>query len=605
MAAFDTILIANRGEIACRVIRTAQAMGLRCIAVYSEADEDAPHVDLADAAVLLGPAPAADSYLNAERLIEACRISGAQAVHPGYGFLSENADFARACASAGLIFVGPPPGAIELMGSKRQSKLAMIAAGVPCVPGYQGGDQSDDRLIDEAGRIGFPLMVKASAGGGGKGMRLVSAPDALPAALARARSEAFKSFGSDELILERALANPRHVEIQIFADSHGNAVHLGERDCSVQRRHQKVIEEAPSPAVTPELRAEMGAAAVAAARACGYCGAGTVEFLLGSDGAFHFLEMNTRLQVEHPVTEMVTGLDLVEWQLRVAAGEPLPLAQDDIRLDGWAMEARLYAEDPGQGFLPQTGRVLSWQPAQGPGVRVDAGIREGQEIGPHYDPMLAKIVAHGRTRDEARLRLARAVEDTVLLGVTGNKAFLAAILRHDEFVAARADTGFLGRAFAGNPTLSDAPPELQHLALAASLFHLRDQAGQVERWRNRTGMRWPMRLLCAGQTFELTVTEARGAGGACFTVRHGEAEVAIEMSRVENGRCVWIAGGLRRHLPFAFAGDTLYFEGPAGALGFRLVTHLAGEGAEVQGSGRITAPMDGSIVALHATPATG
>jgi geranyl-CoA carboxylase alpha subunit len=395
---FGKILIANRGEIACRVARTAHALGYRTVAVFSDADAGAPHVLACDEAVALGGSLVGESYLAVEKLLSAARASGADAVHPGYGFLSENAGFAQACADAGLVFIGPPPSAIDAMGNKAAAKRRMIEAGVPCVPGYQGADQSDATLIAEATKIGLPVMVKAAAGGGGRGMRLVHDSGELAEAIVGARNEAQNAFGSGELILEKAVIDARHVEIQVFADAYGNVIHLGERDCSVQRRHQKVIEEAPSPAVYGALRQRMGAAAVAAARAIGYRGAGTVEFLLGADGAFYFLEMNTRLQVEHPVTEMITGQDLVAWQLRVAAGEKLPLSQDDVQLDGHAIEVRLYAEDPYAGFLPQTGTVAAWRPAEGPGLRTDHGMRDGQAISAFYDPMIAKVIAHGATR---------------------------------------------------------------------------------------------------------------------------------------------------------------------------------------------------------------
>ncbi len=608
MAGFEKILIANRGEIACRIIRTARDMGYRTVAVYSEADAEARHVRLADTAVPIGPAPVGESYLNADRLIAAARVSGADAVHPGYGFLSENADFARRCADAGLTFVGPPAEAIELMGSKRLSKRAMIAAGVPCIPGYEGDDQSDARLRAEAEKIGFPLMVKASAGGGGRGMRLVDDPATLAEHLAAARSEARSAFGSGALILERALTQPRHIEIQVFADDHGHVVHLGERDCSVQRRHQKIIEEAPSPFVTPDLRAAMGAAAVNAARVCGYRGAGTVEFLVDGDGRYYFLEMNTRLQVEHPVTELVTGLDLVEWQLRVAAGEPLPLTQEQIALNGWAIEARLYAEDPRHDFLPQTGRVLAWEPAAGPGLRVDHGLRAGQVVSPHYDPMLAKIVAHGATRDAARRRLARAVEDTLLLGVTSNKGFLAGILRHPVFAAGGATTAFLADHFAGQDSLTPAPPPLRLRALAAALFHVaaaRRNAGAagLTGWRNSAAAPWRYRLDCDGEHHDLTLTVDRHAPHPRCVVRAGEDADVIELIAVEDGRCTYLADGVRRVIRFAFDGDALHLDGPLGAIAFRDVTHAApGADKDAAGSGRIAAPMDGRIVAMHATP---
>ena len=407
--AFSKILIANRGEIACRVMRTARDLGYRTVAVYSDADADALHVREADEAVRIGPPPVSESYLDARAIIEAAKRVGADAVHPGYGFLSENDGFASACQDAGLVFIGPTPDAIRAMGNKAAAKRLMIEAGVPCVPGYQGADQSDATLAAEAQRIGCPIMVKAAAGGGGRGMRLVTRLEDFADAVSTARSEAQNAFGSGELILEKAVVDARHVEVQVFGDAHGHVIHLGERDCSAQRRHQKVIEEAPSPAVSPALREKMGAAAVAAAKAISYRGAGTVEFLLGADGEFYFLEMNTRLQVEHPVTEEITGLDLVEWQLRVAAGEPLPLKQEDVRLDGHAIEVRLYAESPEKNFLPQSGTVFEWRPAEGKGVRVDHGIRSGQEISPFYDPMIAKVIAHGRTREEARRRLVRAL----------------------------------------------------------------------------------------------------------------------------------------------------------------------------------------------------
>ena len=401
MIAFTKILIANRGEIACRVTRTAKALGYRTVAVFSDADAVALHVREADEAVRIGPPPAQESYLNIEALLAAAKLAGADAVHPGYGFLSENAAFAEACTKQGLVFIGPPAAAIDAMGNKARAKALMEAAGVPVVPGYRGADQSDETLIVEGRRIGFPLMVKAAAGGGGRGMRRVATAEELPQALARSRSEAASAFGSDELILERAIADAHHVEIQIFADRHGSVIHLGERDCSIQRRHQKVIEETPSPAVSTELREQMGEAAVAAARTIGYVGAGTVEFLLHRSQKFYFLEMNTRLQVEHPVTEAVSGLDLVAWQLRIAAGEKLPLKQDQVTFAGHAIEARLYAEDPQQNFLPQSGVLVDWRPASGGGVRIDHGLAPGQSVSPFYDPMLAKVIAHGATREEA------------------------------------------------------------------------------------------------------------------------------------------------------------------------------------------------------------
>ncbi|GMU78953.1 MAG: acetyl/propionyl-CoA carboxylase subuit alpha [Acidimicrobiia bacterium] len=440
---FDTLLIANRGEITVRIARSASRLGLRTVAVHSTADVGAPHVLAADVAVEIGPAESARSYLNAERIIDAARRTGAGAIHPGYGFLAENADFAQACAAAGLVFVGPDPAAIAAMGDKAAAKRRMREVGVPVVPGYDGEDQDDDRLCAEAAHVGFPLMVKAAAGGGGKGMRRVADPVALPAALASARRESASAFGTDRLLLERALLRPRHVEIQVLGDRHGHLIHLGERDCSVQRRNQKVIEESPSPVVDAAMRSAMGTAAVTAASAVEYVGAGTIEFLVDERGDFYFLEMNTRLQVEHAVTEMVTGLDLVEWQLRIARGEHLALAQDDVVLRGHSIEARLYAEDPTNDYLPATGTVHVWDPPRGDAVRVDSGITEGSEITPYYDPMLAKVIAHGRDRDEARALLAQALERTTVLGPPTNRALVLATLRSPVFAAGEATTAFL------------------------------------------------------------------------------------------------------------------------------------------------------------------
>ncbi|BBF92555.1 acetyl-CoA carboxylase biotin carboxylase subunit [Blastochloris tepida] len=447
---FRSVLIANRGEIAVRIIRTARRLGLRTIAVHSDADAAAPHVRLADAACRIGPAPARDSYLAAERLIAAARETGAEAIHPGYGFLSERADFADACAAAGLVFIGPPASAIRAMGAKDGAKALMSKAGVPVVPGYHGADQDPARLADAAVEIGFPVLIKATAGGGGKGMKKVADPAGFAEALASARREAEAAFGDPRVLIERYVTDPRHVEIQVFADAHGNAVHLFERDCSLQRRHQKVIEEAPAPGLSPEMRALMGETAVKAAQAVGYVGAGTVEFIAdGSKGlrpdAFWFMEMNTRLQVEHPVTESITGLDLVELQFRVAAGERLPFAQGDLAIDGHAVEARLYAEDPERSFLPSTGRLWALKLPVGEGIRVDSGVEEGGEVSPHYDPMIAKIIAHAATRDEALDRLAAALDETLVAGPRTNAPFLAALARHPAFRAGRFDTGFIDR----------------------------------------------------------------------------------------------------------------------------------------------------------------
>src|SRR6202790_1554383 len=440
---FRKILIANRGEIALRIMRTARRLGYGVVAVYSDADADAMHVREADEAVLIGEALPAQSYLRIDAIIAATKAIGADAIHPGYGFLAENEDFAQACRDASLVFIGPAPEAIKAMGNKAGAKAIMQAAGVPCVPGYQGADQSDAVMLAEADKIGFPVMIKAVAGGGGRGMRLVADAAAFPDALRSARSEAQGAFGDAGVILERAIADPRHIEIQVFGDAFGNAIHLGERDCSVQRRHQKLIEEAPSPAVSPELRAQMGGIAVAAVKSIGYEGAGTLEFLLDASGEFYFMEMNTRLQVEHPVTEAITGLDQVELQLRVAGGEPLGLEQEDIKFSGHAIEVRLCSEDAAHDFMPQSGRMAMWQmPGE---LRVEQALCSGFEIPPFYDSMIAKIVSHGATRDEARRVLIHGLEQTVAFGVTTNQAFLAACLRHPEFATGGATTAFVGR----------------------------------------------------------------------------------------------------------------------------------------------------------------
>jgi 3-methylcrotonyl-CoA carboxylase alpha subunit len=469
---FRKILIANRGEIACRVIATARRMGVATVAVYSEADARARHVALADEARLIGPAPARESYLVAERIIEAARSTGAEAIHPGYGFLSENAEFADACAAAGIVFIGPPVAAIRAMGSKSAAKALMANAGVPLVPGYHGEAQDLSTLAAAAEQVGYPVLIKASAGGGGKGMRIVERPAELADAIAGAKREALASFGDDLVLLERYLTRPRHIEIQVFADTHGNVVSLFERDCSIQRRHQKVLEEAPAPGMDSERRRRMSEAALAATRAVGYVGAGTVEFI-AERGQFWFMEMNTRLQVEHPVTEMISGLDLVEWQLRVAAGEKLPLAQDEIPLRGHAIEARVYAEDPERDFLPSIGTLLHLrQPEATPEVRVDTGVRQGDAITPYYDPMIAKLIVWGPDRDTAARRLATALEAYEVVGVATNLGLLRAISKSPAFLAADLDTGFINRHIRAEPV--PAEPDVAVLA-ALALAVLGDQ----------------------------------------------------------------------------------------------------------------------------------
>ena len=497
-------MITNRGEIACRVIRTARRLGYATVAVFSDVDRNAPHAYQADEAVHIGASPASESYLSAEKLLDAARKTSADAVHPGYGFLSENAGFAQACADAGLVFIGPPPSAIHAMGDKALAKKRMIAAGVPCAPGYLGENQDDQHLIIEASKLGFPLLVKAVAGGGGRGMRLVREASEMAQAIAGARRESQSAFGDGSLMLERLIDNGRHIEIQVFADSHGNAVHLGERDCTAQRRRQKVIEEAPSPVVNAALRQAMGRDAVAAALAVGYQGAGTVEFIVDENLKHFFLEMNTRLQVEHPVTEMVTGYDLVEWQLRVAAGEALPAAQADIKLIGHSIEARLYAEDPYAGFVPQIGQVLWWQPqtALNEGVRVDNGITQGDTISPFYDPMIAKIIVHGKDRDEAIRRLRAALGRAPLLGVRNNGSFLSDLVNHTAFRTATMTTALIDQwQEQGEPLLNRPMPDDAAWSLAAALFAVRDGAG----WRSNSVAALDLSLVCDGVTCALRV----------------------------------------------------------------------------------------------------
>ena len=477
---FKSVLIANRGEIATRIIRTARRLGLRVIAVYSEADARALHVRMADEAHPIGPAEAARSYLNAGRIIAAAKASGADCIHPGYGFLSENADFAQTCADAGIVFVGPPPDAIRAMGLKGSAKALMEKASVPVVPGYHGEEQSLDLLRRKADEIGYPVLIKAVAGGGGKGMRKVKQPADFDAALASAQREAQAAFGDPRVLIEKYVTAPRHIEIQVFADRHGNVIHLNERDCSLQRRHQKVIEEAPAPGMSAALRAAIGAAAVKAAQAVGYVGAGTVEFIADGTGrlkqnGFWFMEMNTRLQVEHPVTEAVTGLDLVEWQFRVAAGERLPLTQERVPLKGHAVEARVYAEDPEHGFLPSTGKLLALRFPEAQGVRIDTGVEEGDAVTPYYDPMIAKMIAHGGSRDQALDRLADALELTVVIGPHSNAGFLAALVRAPEFRRGAFDTGFIDAHLAELGAVPQ-PLDKAAAALGAREWLTREQA---------------------------------------------------------------------------------------------------------------------------------
>lgn len=584
------LLVANRGEIAVRIMKTARSLGYRTVAVYSEADARALHVEMADEAVCIGPAQVAESYLNVEAILDAARRTGSDCVHPGYGFLSESAGFARACKDAGLVFVGPPESAIELMGSKRRSKIAMQEAGVPVVPGFEGDNATDEELSEAAANIGYPLMLKASAGGGGRGMRLVENESELADNIKRARSEARQAFGDDELILEKAVIEPRHIEIQVFADRHGHAVYLGERDCSVQRRHQKVVEEAPSPFVTPELRQAMGEAAVKAALACHYEGAGTVEFLVDKNRNFYFLEMNTRLQVEHPVTELVTGQDLVAWQLAVAEGQVLPLFQDRIRLDGHAIEVRLYAEDPANQFTPQTGELLGFAPAEGDGIRFDSGVRAGDQVTPHYDPMLAKVIAWGKDRNEARRRLIRALEDTTIFGVTTNRWFLSRIVAHPTFGNGEATTAFLSKEFREDDSLSPLEISQQELALAATIACQTDN-GRTG-WSNAPATETPVVLRYQDQTFELMARHSSEQ----MLVRMGEENREITLQSVSSGVLCIIDRGVRQRCQYQRHGDDLYLQLLGRAVMVTDVTHQPAAGATNSGSGRIQATMDGAII---------
>ncbi len=561
---FSSVLVANRGEIALRVMRTAKAMGLRTIAVYSDADRHAWHVAAADEAVHIGGAAAADSYLRIEAIIEAARRTGAEAIHPGYGFLSERAAFAEACAAAGIVFVGPPPAAIRAMGLKDAAKEIVGKAGVPVVPGYQGDDQSVETLTRETARIGYPVLIKAVAGGGGKGMRKVESEADFAKALEGAQREARAAFGDDRVLVEKFVTNPRHVEVQVFADAHGHAIHLFERDCSLQRRHQKVIEEAPAPGMTEETRTAMGEAAVQAAKAIGYRGAGTVEFIADGTGGlrpdgFFFMEMNTRLQVEHPVTEAITGLDLVELQFRVAAGERLP-PQSAIALDGHAVEARLYAEDPAKNFLPSIG-TLRRLGLPSSGVRIDAGVREGDAVTMFYDPMIAKVIAHGGTREEARARLIKALRDTVVLGPTTNRHFLIRLLEHAEFAAGEATTAFLGRHTFPAPALSE-----RHWQLAAQLLwqdSARRYPAPLRGWRNSNPEPTPIKL-AAGETV----------------------------------RTIGITGGPETEVPYLIDGGDIVVDLDAFTVRFTDRTYAPPAAAAAGSDGKLRAPMDGKIVAI-------
>ena len=603
MRKFNSILVANRGEIAVRVMKTAQSLGYRTIAVYSEADTAALHVRMADEAVLIGPAPVQQSYLDMNKILQAAADTGAEAIHPGYGFLSENAAFARACEEAGLVFIGPTAEAIDLMGNKAAAKRRMIAANVPCVPGYEEPDQSDATFVEASRKIGYPLMVKAAAGGGGRGMRLVQNESGLMIALASARSEALNAFGSDELILEKAIIEPRHVEVQVFADTHGNVIHLGERDCSVQRRHQKVVEEAPCPVMTEELRAKMGAAAVEAARSINYRGAGTVEFLLDSGNNFYFLEMNTRLQVEHPVTELITGLDLVSLQIQVAQGKPLGLEQKDVKLTGHALEVRLYAEDSTQDFLPCTGKITTWRPAVGDGIRFDSGIDAGAAISPFYDPMIAKVIAYGETREVARHRLIEALKNTVLFGLTTNRGFLIDILANEKFARGQATTAFIGEEFDGDKLAAKTPDRIE-MAMAAVLQYRveREKALAEAVYVSDRLMDWSSggslltRYVYGSADMKTDVTVSPQRDGS-YEVNVGGADLSVEVMAMVDNRAQLTVDGRRKRVHFEAPADGIVELTDEGKT-LRFVNMIAFTGAAeaAAGSGHVTAPMHGTLL---------
>ncbi|WP_214000937.1 acetyl/propionyl/methylcrotonyl-CoA carboxylase subunit alpha [Arsukibacterium sp.] len=601
---FRKILIANRGEIACRVIDTAHKLGIRCVAVYSEADANARHVRMADEAYLLGPAPSKDSYLRSDKIIDIAKQSGAEAIHPGYGFLSENEDFAKACSDAGVVFIGPPVNAITAMGSKSAAKKIMAEAGVPLVPGYHGDDQSDEKLGSESAKIGYPQLLKAAYGGGGKGMRVVWKKEEFADALASARREAKAGFGNDKMLIERYLTKPRHIEIQVFCDNHGDAVYLAERDCSIQRRHQKVIEEAPAPNFSSVQRQAMGEAAVKAAKAIDYRGAGTVEFLFDEDGSFYFMEMNTRLQVEHPVTEMITGQDLVKWQLLVAANEALPLSQDEVQIDGHAIEVRVYAEDPDNDFLPQTGKLTYLrQPEASRYVRVDTGVVENDEVSPYYDPMIAKLIVWDESRDRAIARMLRALDDYRIAGVTTNLSFLTSLTEHPAFKAAELDTNFINHH--QDTLFAPANNENNQALVLAALFILEQQKTPLPShsspspWQYSHGWRLNetptviLNLIHDEQAQQLTireqqqhyVVELQGQQICCLAELNGDElsatlgdhKTKVRVSRYQDTISVFI-----KHHRYDFI--------------YRTEVTPELDGSEHAGS--LTAPMNGTIVAV-------
>ena len=604
---FNSILIANRGEIACRVIRTAKKLGYRTVAVYSDADAGAPHVKLADDAVRIGSGPVGESYLVPELILQAAASSGAESIHPGYGFLSENAAFAEAVESAGLVFIGPTREAIDVMGNKAESKRRMIEAGVPCVPGYEGHDQSDKTLIAEGLKIDLPLMVKAAAGGGGRGMRLVHDQADLANAIKIARAEAEGAFGSGELILEKAIIKPRHVEIQVFADTFGNTVHLGERDCSVQRRHQKVIEEAPCPVMTPELREKMGQSAIDAAKSVNYRGAGTVEFLLDDSGFFYFLEMNTRLQVEHPVTELITGLDLVALQISVAQGDSLDLSQADISIEGHAIEVRLYTEDPSQDFLPASGPVDLWAPASGVGVRIDDGISTGQAISPFYDPMVAKVIGYGPTREAARLRLIGALKETVLFGTPSNKDFLIQCLDKQSFIDGAATTAFIGEEFSADD-LDAAPVSFLDSAVAATLelclenkVHFQRSllvSCELKNWTIASAMVSRKQYQFVDITHDLSISPINSSADTYHVAdTAAEQSAVIQVISMQDNKAVVLFDGVKLVAQFMQRQrGQIYCSIQGRGAFFKDLIILDGVVDDAEGGGRVIAPMHGLLL---------
>ena len=605
MKTLSTLLVANRGEIAVRVMRTARALGIRTVAVYSDADEDALHVREADQAIRLGGPIVSDSYLSQEKVLAAAIEAGADAIHPGYGFLSENSDFAAACEQANIVFIGPPNQAIEVMGDKARAKRAMLEASVPCIPGYQGEAQDIETLLLAAEDIGLPVMIKAAAGGGGRGMRLVTDLSQLQDAIGLAQSEAQNAFGSSELIIERAVLRPRHVEVQVFADQHGHVVHLGERDCSIQRRHQKVIEESPCPVMTPELRSAMGEAAVNVARAVDYVGAGTVEFLLDEEGRFYFLEMNTRLQVEHPVTEMVTGFDLVEWQIRVARGEPLPAEQDDIELLGHSVEVRLYAEEPEKGFLPSTGPVRLFDFPEGEGIRIDSGVASGDEVSPYYDAMVAKIISYGETREDARRRLVATLQDGALLGLGNNRDFLIDALEQQTFKDGLATTAFIAEHYGDQFTPLKVPGAfvvgaavIQHL-LAMGEAHERAPlvSHELLDWSSR-GRAISIREYRIDEV-EVSVKLEILSAGQYQVVFQGE-EFMVEFMGMSDTDCELQINGWREKFNFVQeAPATLLFANATYSMTLTDYTRVSPEAVDAAAGGTVVAPMHGLLLAVE------